>query len=66
MSSEKKPWIKPQLIILGRGEPEESVLTHCKRIDPIGSVAGPLVSSQYVCDDDKVKNCGNCQARAGS
>jgi hypothetical protein len=27
----KKQWIKPQLIILGRGTPEELVLTTCKR-----------------------------------
>ena len=27
---EKKPWVKPQLIILGRGTPEENVLAACK------------------------------------
>jgi hypothetical protein len=27
---EKKQWIKPQLIILGRGTPEEVVLAACK------------------------------------
>jgi hypothetical protein len=28
---EKKEWTKPQLIILGRGKPEESVLKNCKQ-----------------------------------
>lgn len=27
----KKEWTKPQLILLGRGTPEELVLTTCKR-----------------------------------
>ena len=26
----KKPWSKPGLIVLGRGKPEEAVLTNCK------------------------------------
>jgi hypothetical protein len=30
MGSEKKQWIKPQLIVLARGTPEESVLAGCK------------------------------------
>jgi hypothetical protein len=29
---EKKQWHKPQLIILGRGKPEEAVLGQCKNI----------------------------------
>jgi len=28
--AEKKKWIKPQLIVLGRGTPEERVLATCK------------------------------------
>ena len=27
----KKDWEKPQLVILGRARPEESVLKHCKQ-----------------------------------
>jgi hypothetical protein len=30
MTSEKKPWSQPQLIVLGRGAPEEAVLFNCK------------------------------------
>jgi hypothetical protein len=28
--SEKKLWVKPQLVVVGRGRPEESVLAVCK------------------------------------
>jgi hypothetical protein len=27
---EKKPWVRPELIVLVRGRPEEAVLTACK------------------------------------
>ncbi len=36
MSERKKSWTKPQLIVLGRGRPEEKVLAACKRTDQIG------------------------------
>jgi hypothetical protein len=29
----KKPWIKPELIVLVRGKPEEAVLQGCKNAD---------------------------------
>lgn len=35
----KKKWKKPQLIVLVRGRPEESVLTVCKYYD--GIISGP-------------------------
>jgi hypothetical protein len=31
MSEIKKSWVRPQLIILGRGRPEESILLKCKK-----------------------------------
>ena len=35
--SEKKPWTKPELIVLLRGKPEEAVLLACKTATyPIG------------------------------
>jgi len=37
MSAPKKPWTKPQLIVLGRGTPEENVLAGCKH----GGNSGP-------------------------
>jgi hypothetical protein len=30
MEDKRKPWIRPQLIVLGRGTPEENVLRGCK------------------------------------
>jgi len=40
---EKKQWIKPQLIILGRGTPEENVLLTCKL--QTGPPSGPLAGN---------------------
>jgi hypothetical protein len=30
MEDDRKKWLQPQLIVLGRGTPEENVLTGCK------------------------------------
>ena len=67
MQKQQKSWETPQLIILARGTPEESVLTHCKRISPGSDATTPENVGQNGCDyasDDG--NCGACQARAGS
>ncbi len=61
----KKPWVKPQLIILARGTPEESVLEHCKRIGDYNKTT-PENVAQVGCDNGKTSNCGNCQSRSGS
>ncbi len=37
----KKPWTKPQLIVLVRGKPEESVLLACKSSNQSG---GPFTT----------------------
>ena len=36
----KKQWETPQLIVLGKGTPEENVLKHCKNTGGIG-LPGP-------------------------
>jgi len=37
MEAEKKPWQKPELIVLVRSKPEEAVLKFCKReIESLG------------------------------
>ena len=36
---EKDQWIKPQLVVIGRGQPEESVLAVCKA--PSININGP-------------------------
>jgi len=66
MADIKTQWTTPQLIVLARGTPEESVLTHCKRIgntDPVGS---PTSTAQTGCDSGQTNNCANCQSRSGS
>ena len=67
MSSAKMQWTKPQLIVLTRGMPEESVLSHCKTQNPNHpGINGPTdYMMQDVCAfmPDKV-SCRNCQSRA--
>jgi len=60
-----KKWTKPQLIVLARGMPEESVLTFCKLIDP--GVVGATDITQNGCQDvNSPSLCGACLSRAGS
>jgi hypothetical protein len=40
MENKKKTWIRPQLIVLGRGQPEENVLVACKN-ETAGIDQGP-------------------------
>ena len=61
--SKKMQWTQPQLIVLAKGTPEESVLTHCKRI---GGYTGPVGSTQNGCNNVMATNCGNCHSRSGS
>jgi hypothetical protein len=50
MPSQKRQWSKPQLIVLGRGKPEENVLGACKII----GLTGPII-------DNCLGDPGNCQ-----
>ena len=64
METQKKTWETPQLIVLARGTPEESVLEGCKTMNPNQSMTGPDQSLQDTCANGPVdKNCSNCQAR---
>lgn len=66
MSNVKRQWTQPQLIVLARGTPEESVLLHCKSIGATTAIS-PYPVGQNGCDaSDADGNCGACQARAGS
>ncbi len=65
MAEQKIQWTTPQLIVLARGTPEESVLTHCKRIGNVG-VDNPTSTAQLGCDHGLAGNCGNCHSRSGS
>ena len=67
MPKQQKSWQTPQLIILARGTPEESVLLHCKRIGYGGETTFSQSSGQTGCDQaEGDKSCGNCQSRSGS
>jgi hypothetical protein len=54
MSTTKKQWVKPELIVLARGRPEEAVLKNCKG----PSKSGDYASKQSGCNDNN--SCGNC------
>lgn len=64
MKKEKKPWEKPQLIILARGNAEESVLVHCKS-NGLNQSLGPEQADVQDCAY-QVTSCAACQARASS
>ena len=68
MEKHTKDWEKPQLIILAKGTPEESVLLNCKTNNPNKQLEGPLQSYQTVCtkfdpNGDDFVNCSVCQDR---
>ncbi len=57
--SEKKKWIRPQLILLVRARPEENVLLACK-----GSLfSGPQRPSNWACQHPAQ---GPCHTQANS
>ena len=67
MLGTKMRWTKPQLIVLARGMPEESVLTHCKTQNPnVPYANGPAdLTQQDLCaHGSDYPNCSNCQSRA--
>jgi hypothetical protein len=66
MEKPKKNWETPKLIVLARGESEESVLTHCKTQNPSVYFDGPQDDTlQSDCAaGENFKNCSNCKSRA--
>ena len=66
MEEKNQPWEKPQLIIMAKGMPEESVLTHCKTMNPNQPQTGSadLVYQDTCAGGDDYDNCRNCQSRA--
>ena len=57
----KKPWETPELVILYRGRPEESVLTHCKHAN--SAPVGP--DHRYgSCHHGSQNNCTACSGSA--
>jgi hypothetical protein len=61
----KKIWKKPELVVLVRSRPEESVLEHCKS----GATAGPYTEHASVCfviRTDPQPNCLFCSLQGAS
>jgi hypothetical protein len=56
-----KVWKKPELVVLFRGKPEESVLFHCKHKN--NPVAAPATVHDD-CNDTAQTTCGACQDNA--
>ena len=59
MKESRKEWIAPQLIVLGRGTPEENVLAGCKTSKLTGAKA-TIVSCTKLNGTGKKCNQGNC------
>lgn len=62
MSQEKVQWTQPQLIVLARGMPEESILQACKYIDALSPPPGPGQGAQQGCSYPD-QGCAACQSR---
>jgi len=55
----EKLWKKPELVVLVRARPEESVLVSCRV--PTSSVSiGPSVDKAGHCKDEGHENCATC------
>ena len=61
-AQQKVEWTSPNLIIIGRGRPEESVLKGCKsRAQPNGTLATATNTNCNKIDG----SCGACQSNGG-
>ena len=59
----KKVWEKPELVVLYRGKPEESVLLHCKHKN--NPPAAPA-NVHDDCNDTLGETCGACSSNANA
>ena len=62
----KATWMKPTLVVLSRGNPEEMVLEVCKLVGEAGPMSGPQ-GGQNKCDvgTQPGHSCGACRAEPG-
>jgi len=61
----KKEWTKPELTVLVRNKPEETVLTACKR-DMNGGPGAPTATNNQCWADDFVACNSFCSSRSSS
>ena len=57
LTSKPAAWVRPRLVVLARGTPEESVLAGCKTFAP--GMSGPS-SINAVCEKMIVPRCMKC------
>lgn len=59
----KEKWVKPKLIVLARGKPEENLLQYCKTYDH-----GGAIGEDYDCSADlrPQGGCYTCDSGGGS
>ena len=62
LEAKKKSWSTPQLIVLARGAPEESVLAACK----IAMVPAGPIGEYGSCYKDKPPACKACSGQGHS
>ena len=64
MEKTRLAWERPQLIVLAKSTPEESVLTSCKTMNPNQQLVGPDVATyQLTCAAGTENKCDNCLSR---
>jgi len=56
---EKRPWHKPQILILARHRPEEAVLTSCKGFNSASGPQGDRASCNFAVD---IVRCTTCES----
>jgi len=59
MKDNRKRWIPPQLIVLGRGTPEENVLGGCKT-SKLSGAAATIISCKKFSANKKLCNSTKC------
>ena len=64
MKKQLLAWERPQLIVLAKSTPEESVLLQCKTMNPNNPSNGPEAALQSTCASGAADKCNNCQSRA--
>ena len=60
MEDNRKKWIPPQLIVLGRGTPEENVLAGCKTSKLTGATATKVSCKKVIDKCHHIVNVKRC------
>jgi len=61
----KKKWLKPELVILFRGKPEECVLEHCRYNTAPDGTGGIQTFDGHGCQASKANSCQACNSLGG-